>query len=187
MPVVKRRVSAMGDEDPEFERDKTRIREALELYDRIQAYPAPPESVAGDSVTDLLAHGRALIAYESKRAEDIGMLFEPPCAKCGVKKECLIDISTLVGKRRTFRCKACVIGKVSCGNAGDAAEANASWRKYVAMGQGRGELGRSWRERVMAQNERDRVKKQARLDKQSATDDKRVDQVRFREAPYAVC
>lgn len=54
------------------------------------------------------------------------------------------------------------------------------------MGQGRGELGREWRERVLAHGEQERTKKQARIDRQNAVEDRRLDQVSCREVPYAI-
>lgn len=184
MVLGKRRATAVEDEDATFERDKLRIADALALFCRIEAYPQPPTLENGESTTSVLAHSRALIAYEAQRAVDLGLLFEPPCSKCGVKKECVIDISTLVGRRRTFRCKACVMGKVACGNADKAIEAHARWPRYLAMGQGRGDLGREWSKRVAANSIREWGRKQARMDRDQAMTEKRSDQVRFRALAY---
>lgn len=183
MPV-KRRISGPESEDPNFERDRSRIADAVALHARIESYPKPPEPVAGDSVSSQLAYSRALIAYEAQRAVDLGVLFEPSCAKCGVKKECTVDISTLVGRRRTFRCQSCIVGKIACGNASRAVEANERWRRYLAMGQGCGDLGREWQERVAAQPARDRGRKQARIDQEETLSHKRLDQVSMRAVPY---
>lgn len=174
----------MEDDDPNFERDRARIADAVALYDKIEAYPKAPVLENGESTVNVLAHSRALIAYEAQRATDLGVLFEPACAKCGIKKDCVVDISTLVGRRRTFRCKSCVMGKVACGNADRAADAHERWRKYLAMGQGRGDLGIEWRERVAAQAARERSRKQARLEREHVLDNKRVDQVSLRAVPY---
>lgn len=182
----KRRVSTLENEDPEFKRDEARVADAMALFARISCYPSAPQSEGGDSVTAALASSRELVAYEAQRAIDIGTLFEPPCQKCGVKKDCLIDVSTLTGRRRTFRCQSCIVGKIACSNADRAVAANASWRRFLAMGQGRGDLGREWKERVTAQEDRARAQKQARLNRQGLAEDKRSDQVSFREVPYAV-
>lgn len=165
--MSRKQKSTDEDDDDNFDADQVKIHDALELAARVASYTGPPVKGTMLGESELREFNRNLIAYEAKRALDIGLDFLPSCTKCKEKKSCKIDISGLEGKRRVFKCSACIVGKTTCTNAQEAKSAYESWQKYLAMGQDRGKPGQEWRLRVNARHLAKQIRKQARLEKKS--------------------
>lgn len=172
----KRRAAEVED-DNSFARDLARVQFSMELAERVSQYPSPPARDEELSSTEAKAYARELIDYEVDRAEALGVPFLPPCKKCGPKKECQIDVTGLEGKRRVFKCASCIRGKNPCSNSDLAASRNERFRRFVAMGKMQGELGLDWKMRLDAHAERERSRKQAKIERVEAREEKKSDQV----------
>lgn len=129
------------------------------------------------SSSETKAYARDIVDYEVERAEALGVLFLPPCKKCGPKKECQIDITGLEGKRRVFKCASCIRGKNPCSNSDLAASRNERFRRFVAMGKMQGEVGLDWKLRVDAHAVSEASKKRAKIERLEAREEKKADQV----------
>ncbi|CCG85064.1 protein of unknown function [Taphrina deformans PYCC 5710] len=153
--MAPKRRNPEDDSEEEFEAEEKLIRRALKKQDKADEYEEVPVRADGESAEDFK---RRQAVYDEDRAEDLGDVFYPPCKKCLGKTDCRIDITGLVGTKRSHRCGTCARMKVACSNAEAAKERALEHQLCLAKAATSGTEADAWQRR-RARHQRRRLTK----------------------------
>ncbi|CCG85080.1 protein of unknown function [Taphrina deformans PYCC 5710] len=153
--MAPKRRNPEDDSEEEFEAGEKLIWRAVKKQDKADEYEDVPVRADGESAEDFK---RRQALYDEDRAEDLGDVFYPPCKKCLGKTDCRIDITGLVGTKRSHRCGTCARMKVACSNAGAAKERALEHQLCLARAATSGAEADAWQRR-RARHQRRRLTK----------------------------
>lgn len=176
-PKRKIPVDAVGgsiEDDLVLEELQQKMAAAEKLQKLADDYPPPPVS---DLFPDnLAAFQRAMLEYDIERADTIGISMAA-CKRCTSKKTCRIDITGAVGNHRLMKCAACYRGKCACTNSTAAIARNTEHQRLLRMKEEGTTEYFEFTSRLRARTARERMLKQARLEKKADREDALVDRV----------